>query len=603
MPKRKKKLRSALENVKKAREAKMSERQHVTTIISPVASPRPSSSSSALLPVDPSSRPSTSGMEIRGETQTTSDELPVPLTSPHKKRMMMTKKHILEDFSEKASSPRFISTEIQVGRLLEGFKCLDKKCSGSVSVNMSRNRWDVTMSVICNSCGKTFNRSPPSCLPGHSITETNVREVYLTLITGTGRAGIMKRAAVIGGQTFTAGSYRHHCDIIYNEMNKYFVKTNAAAHKAVFDYYTDHHDNQPDADGILNIEVSFDGTWMTRGHKSHVGVGFVIEVHTGIVIDFEVLCNYCRTCSISSKTRKHKCMKNYEGKSGAMEAEEAVRLWKRSEDLKFRYVTFVGDGDSNAYLALQKLNSGKGPYPHSPVIKHECVNHIHKRMGTRLRKVKKDASTYTTTRTGKHQRRSLLAGKLTDDAIDKLQSYYGIALRNKHESVQEKAKAAWASFFHHAATDKDPCHNHCPKGETSWCKYNQAVAKEEVPPSHTRMGLLFSKMTYEEKDIVKQVYRELASPNLLQKCMGGQTQNPNESLHSSVWNKCPKAKFAGLARVVFISQVTVLEHNFGHKRGNLMTSLFGSCEESEESLQQLESRKIVSSSKKKTGEN
>ena len=33
----------------------------------------------------------------------------------------------------------------------------------------------------------------------------------------------------------------------------------------------------PGEDGILDVEVSFDGSWQKRGHKSHIGVGAVIE--------------------------------------------------------------------------------------------------------------------------------------------------------------------------------------------------------------------------------------------------------------------------------------------------------------------------------------
>ncbi|KAH7965153.1 hypothetical protein HPB49_004542 [Dermacentor silvarum] len=34
-----------------------------------------------------------------------------------------------------------------------------------------------------------------------------------------------------------------------------------------------------------NITVSFDGTWLTRGHSSHIYVGTVIELFTGYVLD------------------------------------------------------------------------------------------------------------------------------------------------------------------------------------------------------------------------------------------------------------------------------------------------------------------------------
>ena len=49
---------------------------------------------------------------------------------------------------------------------------------------------------------------------------------------------------------------------------------------------------------------------------------------------------------------------------------------------------FVGDGDSIAYKTICQLNDGRGPYE-VPVTKEECVNHVSKRMGARLRKIEK----------------------------------------------------------------------------------------------------------------------------------------------------------------------------------------------------------------------
>lgn len=66
-----------------------------------------------------------------------------------------------------------------------------------------------------------------------------------------------------------------------------------------------------------------------------------MEVYIGIVIDFEVLCNFCLTCH-DGKLHDHKCHLNFTGKSSSMEAEEAVRVWLHLMDHKFRYATFVG---------------------------------------------------------------------------------------------------------------------------------------------------------------------------------------------------------------------------------------------------------------------
>ncbi|KAG0420407.1 hypothetical protein HPB47_003510, partial [Ixodes persulcatus] len=50
-----------------------------------------------------------------------------------------------------------------------------------------------------------------------------------------------------------------------------------------------------------NIDVMYDGTWLTRGHNSHAGVGCLIELYTGLVLDHCVLSNYCHGCSVGPK--------------------------------------------------------------------------------------------------------------------------------------------------------------------------------------------------------------------------------------------------------------------------------------------------------------
>lgn len=44
-----------------------------------------------------------------------------------------------------------------------------------------------------------------------------------------------------------------------------------------------------------------------------------------------------------------------------MEADAAVKLFRRSEELKFGYVNFVGDGDCSTYTAMTTMNNDNGP--------------------------------------------------------------------------------------------------------------------------------------------------------------------------------------------------------------------------------------------------
>ncbi|GFU50554.1 uncharacterized protein TNCV_4884171 [Trichonephila clavipes] len=96
-----------------------------------------------------------------------------------------------------------------------------------------------------------------------------------------------------------------------------------------------------------------------------------------------------------------------------MEAFGAFRIFERSliqRDLQ--YTDYYGDGDSKGFLQVKDI------YGENSVTKLECIGHIKIRVGSRLRKLKKNTKGLG----GK--------GKLTDKFIDKLQNYYGIAIHS-----------------------------------------------------------------------------------------------------------------------------------------------------------------------------
>ncbi|KAH9364471.1 hypothetical protein HPB48_021867 [Haemaphysalis longicornis] len=111
-----------------------------------------------------------------------------------------------------------------------------------------------------------------------------------------------------------------------------------------------------------NICVTYDGSWMTRGHSSHIGVGVVIELFTGLVLDFVVLSNFCAGCECGPKVGdpayqawkdNHVCQK-----------EAGLILFERSlQRHKLRYTTVLSDGDSRTYLALNAAKAKGEPTP------------------------------------------------------------------------------------------------------------------------------------------------------------------------------------------------------------------------------------------------
>ncbi|GFY17494.1 uncharacterized protein TNCV_3518491 [Trichonephila clavipes] len=107
--------------------------------------------------------------------------------------------------------------------------------------------------------------------------------------------------------------------------------------------------DQNGSNTVTDIAVSFDGTWLTRGHTSQISVGCVVDTLIGDVIDYEIMSKYCPTC-ISTKNEivettaeydvwysghKNACHMNHIGTSGAMEMKAAAKIWSGSFGMWF----------------------------------------------------------------------------------------------------------------------------------------------------------------------------------------------------------------------------------------------------------------------------
>ena len=83
--------------------------------------------------------------------------------------------------------------------------------------------------------------------------------------------------------------------------------------------------------------------------------------------------------------KTHDCPINHHGSAGLMEASGTIQCFNRFVATnKLRYTTYIGDGDMKAYPDLVKAD----PYPGTLIEKGECVGHVQKRVGKRLRKSK-----------------------------------------------------------------------------------------------------------------------------------------------------------------------------------------------------------------------
>ncbi|KFM71283.1 hypothetical protein X975_00958, partial [Stegodyphus mimosarum] len=319
--------------------------------------------------------------------------------------------------------------------------------------------------------------------------------------------------------------------------------------------------------GSSDLTVSGDGTWKTRGHSSRFGVTSIIGGETGKIIDRYVSSSYCKGCetgkNISSKESYLKwkmehnkvCNKNHSGSSAQMEVNGMLSMFSRSEEkYGVRYVNYIGDGDCKTFLALTKDN----PY-NVPISKIECVGHIQKRMGARLRKLKQEF------RGKKLYDKKPLSGKgrLTDVLIDQLTTYYGNAIRKHSDNYHDMQKAIWAIWYHKRSNDNEVTHDFCPDGVDSWCAYKRAVVNGTNENfKHT------NSVPVAVMDAIKPIFKDLSHPDLLKRCIGGRTQNVNESLNSLIWTFCPKTTNNSRKIVEISTNLAVANFNDG-KRATL----------------------------------
>lgn len=370
--------------------------------------------------------------------------------------------------------------------------------------------------------------------------DVHARVVKSTLQFGIGYVGLRAFCAALNMQPLSEKSYyeisaeteTRGIDI----LEKVMENTRTEVHQVL--------ERNGNTGDVKDIRVSCDGSWAKRGFTSQYGFVSVIEMTTGMCVDFVVLSKWCRVCESHSSDNppEHTCTKNWHGSSPAMEQEGWKMLWERSvEKCKFRYVAVVSDGDSKGFAAVRNL----GLYE---VTKEECINHVAKRLGTALLQVTKVEKLG-----GKSK------GALTKDKVMRLANYFGKCIKQE-SNVQDMKRAIFATLRHCQSTDANPQHSACPDGERSWCFYKRAVAKDLPIPKHQD-----NMTTYLSEKVVAKIlptYLRIATSELLEKCKGD-TQNSNESLHNVIWNELPKTKFFSLLRMMYCTYRAVVKFNLG----------------------------------------
>ena len=311
--------------------------------------------------------------------------------------------------------------------------------------------------------------------------------------------------------------------------------------------------------GNTVCQCSLDGSWQKRGHSSLNGL--VTAISNGKCIDTKVFSKKCKACE-RWESRKgtdtyeqwklsHYCKINHQRSSGAMEAAGASEIFCSSvAKHKLIYKDYIGDGDTSSFKEVVDAK----PYIEFGIIpnKLECIGHIQKRLGNRLRLLRKQCKNTSTSLSGR--------GKLTDKMINSLQNNFGLAIRQNQGELYAMKKAIGAILWHSTEFQNVYYrHRFCPQGKDSWCKWQK---------SKSLVGFKFKEkqgMPLWIHDLLKPVFQDLSKDELLSKCLHGKMQNCNEALNNIIWTKCPKNVFVERKVLEMGVHSAILEFNEGPK--------------------------------------
>ena len=253
------------------------------------------------------------------------------------------------------------------------------------------------------------------------------------------------------------------------------------------------------------------------------------------------------------------CNLNYVGSAPNMECTGAVKMFERSlQNYGLRYLKFYGDGDSKGFNTVESIYEGV------KIAKLECIEHYQKRVGDRLRKLKKRVKGLggqaKQKEGGKVTKTKVKArSRLTDALIDKLQNYFGIALRSSAKTVPELKKALLASLFHVMSSEGNDFHSYCPVGADSWCQHQRDIVNK------TNLYKPGAGITPDVIKEIKPIYAGLTKDDDLAKCLHGITQNANESLNALFWQRVPKNIYCGIDKLQLAVYDPVAVFNYGRQ--------------------------------------
>ena len=155
-----------------------------------------------------------------------------------------------------------------------------------------------------------------------------------------------------------------------------------------------------------------------------------------------------------------------------------------------------------------------------PIHKEECLAHVSKPIKKSLCRIKKSTKAH-----------SYIQHKLPEPKAEYVSSNFSTAiLQHREKTPTQMAGALWILFSHIRGK-----HDTCPVD--SWCRWRITTSTAHPIPATT------TNFSTPEVTKVREVFNIFATEEFCRHLTLGMTQNENESIHNTIWNFCPKAKY------------------------------------------------------------
>ena len=228
--------------------------------------------------------------------------LPEPTSPlPEPRASMSASKRKLSLFEKVTARDTALPTTVvdlsTIGQLYAGVLCPQCRCSGlELCHNGAKDQALAVYLVLwCSVCEMNINTGYTSKrVNGQQAFEMNRKAVLTGLTVGLRHFGLAKISEGLGMPSMHHKSHSRHMDVITRVVPTIKANILEQARQKVREYYELSDTDVIGEDGVLNLGVSYDGSWAKRGHTSKIGVGAIIEIMTGLVVDYHVMSLYCQ---------------------------------------------------------------------------------------------------------------------------------------------------------------------------------------------------------------------------------------------------------------------------------------------------------------------